>query len=379
MAQTASEIQRSGCAVSRRCERCSRRSRSCRCAGRASSAGAGSRSPTPLGVSKQAVHESTARASAGRDGGCDEVGPAQPPEPRAKTIGPAEAYLAAGAAEARRLGHSYIGTEHILSVLTRNPMAALRRLLADSRRERGGRAGARLLVAGRVAEPRRSTRKRWHAGIDLDSVRERLDERFGPGALERTRAAARHLPAPEAGVGVRARPAGDRPLGDEHVLLGMLSVPDSVAARIAPSLGVSAEDVQAILAPRTSVAILPPVILLPPTRPLSDGAIVVRLPGEQDVDALVRYGDDPDVAKTIWFPIPTPCSRAQAAARLDDFKRGWQEKSRFGPALIIAAAETDEMIGVLSCACASTTGRVDLRRSFAAAAIVASRQPRSHS
>jgi RimJ/RimL family protein N-acetyltransferase len=89
------------------------------------------------------------------------------------------------------------------------------------------------------------------------------------------------------------------------------------------------------------------VILLPPTRPLSDGTIVVRLPGEQDVDALVRYGDDPDVAETIWVPIPTPCSRAQAAMRLDDFKRGWREERRFGPALIIAEAERDEMIGVL--------------------------------
>jgi RimJ/RimL family protein N-acetyltransferase len=89
------------------------------------------------------------------------------------------------------------------------------------------------------------------------------------------------------------------------------------------------------------------VILLPPTRSLSDGAIVVRLPGNHDVDALVRYGDDPDVAETIWLPIPTPCSRAQALERLGDFKRGWQEESRFGPALIIAEAETDGMIGVL--------------------------------
>jgi RimJ/RimL family protein N-acetyltransferase len=89
------------------------------------------------------------------------------------------------------------------------------------------------------------------------------------------------------------------------------------------------------------------MMLVPPTRPLSDGTIVVRLPGEQDVDVLVRYGDDPDVAETMWVPIPTPCSRAQAAARLDDFKRGWQEESRFGPALIVADAGTDEMIGVL--------------------------------
>ena len=44
------------------------------------------------------------------------------PGPRAKTARPAaEPYVAAGAAEARRLGHNYVGTEHVLSVLLRNP------------------------------------------------------------------------------------------------------------------------------------------------------------------------------------------------------------------------------------------------------------------
>src|SRR6266536_156478 len=41
--------------------------------------------------------------------------------PRAKTILPAEPYLAAGAEEARRLGHNYVGTEHVLSVMIRDP------------------------------------------------------------------------------------------------------------------------------------------------------------------------------------------------------------------------------------------------------------------
>jgi len=40
--------------------------------------------------------------------------------PRAKTIRPAEPYLFAGAEEARRLGHNYVGTEHLLLVLIRN-------------------------------------------------------------------------------------------------------------------------------------------------------------------------------------------------------------------------------------------------------------------
>jgi ATP-dependent Clp protease ATP-binding subunit ClpC len=50
--------------------------------------------------------------------------------PRAKTIRPAERYLLMGADEARRNGHGYIRTEHILNVLTRDPDGSATRLLA---------------------------------------------------------------------------------------------------------------------------------------------------------------------------------------------------------------------------------------------------------
>jgi RimJ/RimL family protein N-acetyltransferase len=89
------------------------------------------------------------------------------------------------------------------------------------------------------------------------------------------------------------------------------------------------------------------LILHPPAQPLRDATIVVRLPCQRDVEALVRYGGDPDVKETIWVPIPTPCSRAQAAERIDEFNRGWQTQSQFGPALIVAGAGTDEMIGIV--------------------------------
>jgi len=89
------------------------------------------------------------------------------------------------------------------------------------------------------------------------------------------------------------------------------------------------------------------VILRPPTEPLSDGKVVLRLPDDRDLWALVRYGDDPDVAETVWVPIPTPCPRDVAAGRLAEFKSGWEHENRFGPAVIVAAAETDEMIGVV--------------------------------
>jgi RimJ/RimL family protein N-acetyltransferase len=88
-------------------------------------------------------------------------------------------------------------------------------------------------------------------------------------------------------------------------------------------------------------------MLHPPARPLRDGTIVLRLPRAGDAAALVRYGDDPDLAETVWVPIPTPCSRAVATERLRDFERGWVQENRFGPALIIADDQSDELIGVL--------------------------------
>ena len=89
------------------------------------------------------------------------------------------------------------------------------------------------------------------------------------------------------------------------------------------------------------------MILRAPSEPLGDEKVVVRLPHDRDVEALVRYGDDPDVAETIWIPIPTRCPHAVAAARLAEFRNGWEQEGRFGPALAIADADTDEMIGVV--------------------------------
>ena len=89
------------------------------------------------------------------------------------------------------------------------------------------------------------------------------------------------------------------------------------------------------------------MILKAPTEPLSDRKVVLRLPHDRDVEALVRYGDDPDVAETIWIPIPTPCPRDVAAARIAEFRNGWEQEGRFGPALVVADAETDAMIGVI--------------------------------
>src|SRR5215212_10185985 len=110
--------------------------------------------------------------------------------PRAKTIGPAEPYLLAGADEARRLGHDYVGTEHVLGVLIR---------------KRGGGAMRLCSRLGLSAEAVEAALSCWlvdatpaakidpqalaELGIDLEAVRARLEQTFGRGALERTGAA----------------------------------------------------------------------------------------------------------------------------------------------------------------------------------------------
>jgi hypothetical protein len=87
-------------------------------------------------------------------------------------------------------------------------------------------------------------------GIDLDAVRAQLDHMFGAVALERTHASGLGAaPRLKLALAHALGYAGDQPLGDEHMLLGMLSVPDSVAARALASLDVSSENVRALLAP----------------------------------------------------------------------------------------------------------------------------------
>jgi ATP-dependent Clp protease ATP-binding subunit ClpA len=151
--------------------------------------------------------------------------------PRAKTARPAEPYLAAGDEQARRLGHRYVGTEHVLLVLIRNPdggaTALLRQLgvSTDSVEERL----ARWLG---TSKPKIDPEALAVLGIDLEVVRERLEQTFGPGALERTPACLGICPRLKMALAYAVDHADGDPVTDEHILLGMLSVPDCVAARV---------------------------------------------------------------------------------------------------------------------------------------------------
>ena len=159
------------------------------------------------------------------------------PGPRAKTARPAEPYLAAGAEEARRLGHGYVGTEHVLLALIHNPdggaTAVLRQLgvSADTIEERL----ARWLG---TSKPKIDPEALAALGIDFETVRERLEQTFGPGALERTPACIGICPRLKMALAYAVDHADGHPVTDEHILLGMLSVPDCVAARVLTDLDV---------------------------------------------------------------------------------------------------------------------------------------------
>lgn len=96
-------------------------------------------------------------------------------------------------------------------------------------------------------------------GIDLDEVRERVEEAFGPGALESTRAAGArrrrwgHIPFDRGAKKVlelalrEAIRRGDRSIGTEHVLLGMLHTGTGRAMPLLAARGVTLEGVRAAL------------------------------------------------------------------------------------------------------------------------------------
>lgn len=157
---------------------------------------------------------------------------------------------------ARSLGHNYIGCEHLLLSLT-----ALEGELGDIIRSSGARpqvveAAIRQLI-GQQWFPGVDREALAAIGVDLDVVRERVEEQFGrPQAVCRRRRrllrrrrrrcddGPGHIPfTPRAKkcLELSLREAiglHDKHIGPEHILLGMTRIKDSVAAEILNRLGV---------------------------------------------------------------------------------------------------------------------------------------------
>lgn len=165
--------------------------------------------------------------------------------------------------EARALGHSWIGTEHLLLALLGQPEApgasALRRLGVTREAclslTRDSLGSGEALGADEAAA--------LHTiGIDLDEVRRRVEESFGVGALDspprlrrrgllgtlRRRTRRGCGPGPWLTFTPKAKRAlerslresltlGDRHIGVEHVVLGLLDPKGNLAVEILRRLG----------------------------------------------------------------------------------------------------------------------------------------------
>jgi ATP-dependent Clp protease ATP-binding subunit ClpA len=147
--------------------------------------------------------------------------------------------------EAVALGSERIGAEHLLVAAAEGQSDAARVLgslglgpdaVRASLRERPGGLDAEALAA---------------IGIDLDEVRRRVEESFGPGALTGGRAGRPPFsPGAKKALELGLREAvrlGDRQIGTEHVLLGMLRDPDAPVAAILRGRGQDAKAVRAAL------------------------------------------------------------------------------------------------------------------------------------
>ena len=169
--------------------------------------------------------------------------------------------------EARQLKHRYIGTEHLLlalvgpgsglpyAVLTGTGMSYDRVRAAIEEKVGEGALGDADAEALRAI------------GIDLPAVLAKLEEAFGPGALDppcpeprRGLLRRRRPSAPSAGTRIpfvpRAKKVlelalreslalGHNYIGSEHLLLGLIREGEGLAARILTEAGVSLDDLRA--------------------------------------------------------------------------------------------------------------------------------------
>jgi ATP-dependent Clp protease ATP-binding subunit ClpA len=167
--------------------------------------------------------------------------------------------------EARALHHGWIGDEHLLVGVAATPRGA--DLLADLGLTP---AGVREAVRRRSSPPGLDADALAAVGIDLDAVRDRVEARFGEGALDRPPGAGRRRGGPRRlGGGTpftgrakrvlehalqEAVALGDRHIGAEHLLLAVAREDEGVAAAVLRPAGVGRAAVHAAIQARRRAA-----------------------------------------------------------------------------------------------------------------------------
>jgi ATP-dependent Clp protease ATP-binding subunit ClpA len=175
--------------------------------------------------------------------------------------------------EARSLGHRYVGTEHLLLALVREGDGVAARVLtaagaslddmrSDVLRIVGEGGPVTDLVGPADADALRAI------GIDVDSIRDRIEESFGPGALESASRSRRRRRRRRGGeCGARWPIGGHIPfsprskkvlelslreairlrhnyIGTEHILLGLLREGEGVAAMVLVGRSMTLDDLR---------------------------------------------------------------------------------------------------------------------------------------
>jgi ATP-dependent Clp protease ATP-binding subunit ClpA len=170
--------------------------------------------------------------------------------------------------DARSLGHNYIGTEHLLLGLLGVTDGVAGRALMDLGLEHATTREQIVEMVGMPPPSEPDPAALDVIGIDLEAVRKRAEEAFGPGALDRTRARAQaraqsggarprrwrrrcettypwgHIPFTPRAKKVlelslrEALQLGHRYIGTEHILLGLLREGEGLAALLLTRSGI---------------------------------------------------------------------------------------------------------------------------------------------
>jgi ATP-dependent Clp protease ATP-binding subunit ClpA len=155
--------------------------------------------------------------------------------------------------EARHLGHCWIGTEHLILALCSEDFGAATAVLQDAGidgRRFKALMEAELGTAGAWARDAEALRA---IGIDLDEVRRRVEETFGPGALDPPAMECKRTPRwghipftrkSKRALELSLREAlrlGHKYIACEHILLGILRDRSSLGTRLIEDLAGSAD------------------------------------------------------------------------------------------------------------------------------------------
>jgi len=168
--------------------------------------------------------------------------------------------------EARLLRHNYIGSEHLLLGILREGTGLGARVLDRVGIDLdGARADiTRVVGAGPTEEYDRDAEALRAIGIDVDEVRRRIEETFGPGALDRRpnrrgwrRTRCEHglgripfTPRAKKVLELSLREAialGHGYIGTEHILLGLVREGEGVAAQILEGHGAHGREIRRLV------------------------------------------------------------------------------------------------------------------------------------